>query len=106
MKQHRVSFAGILTLVVLLASQASVLHAQPHGSDCNCHKQKKCSQIWSCLWGRMVSDGTGGSFRQYGYPRHTCCGNQPHGYPIWGMGGTCLHGCRHHDNCPPEVYQR
>ena len=106
MKQHLISVAGILSVVLMLALQSPSAEAQPHDCDCNCPKQKKCSQIWRCLYGRMVSDGTGGSFRLYGYPRPTCCGNQPHGYPVWGMGHSCLNGCRNGDNCPHEIIHR
>ena len=43
---------------------------QSHSGDC-------CSGFMSCIYGRLVSDGFGGTIRVYGYPRFGCRGTPP-----------------------------
>lgn len=106
-------FVFAFATACLIAPQANA--AQPTGHygqttgncDCNCDSEVSCFyKHWRCMYGQMVNDGTGGTFRLYGYPKPPCCCRQPCGYPYWGMGNACFpecygfHGCHH--RCPPS----
>ena len=91
--------AGILFVVCGLVLSSPVNGAQKFGnncqSDCDCYGQTDgcdkpkhgcCRELWRCLYGTMVSDGIGGSFRVYGYPRQRYCGSTSCGYPYFVSG--------------------
>lgn len=63
--------------------------------NCNC-EVSCCYKLWRCMYGQMVNDGTGNTFRLYGYPKPPCCCKQPCGYPTWGMGNSCFPECHGH----------
>lgn len=93
-------------LVTCQSARAQSKYSSPNGNfgqsvdDCDCQQSSRCGSVWRCIWGQMVSDGTGGKLRIYGYPTPACCGRQPCGYPIRGTGGVCF------PHCPPTWHRR
>lgn len=85
--------AVMLCVQVGLNGFGNAALAQDDCEDCDCPRCR-CASKWSCLWGKMVSNGYGGTFRIYGYPPPPCCSACPR-YPAWGMGCACPRDGRH-----------
>lgn len=99
MDRKRISSAGLLVALFSMALSSRLAEAQSFGNPCppacDCDRQCGVAKAWNCLYGRMVSDGFGGSFRLYGYPTPPCCCRPPCCYPVWGTDGACPYGCPH-----------